>query len=124
MTHTMNTDFPDPQPGLNRRELFSWVQMGLGSAALTALFAEDGFVHAASVAGGTGDSPPHHAARAKRVINIILSGGLSQVESFDPKPQLDKHHGKPPSNTEGLQVSSGNVGLLRKSDFRFRQCGD
>ena len=124
MAHTMNTDFPDPQPTLNRRDLFSWVQMGLGSAALATLLAEDGVVQGAPAAGGTRGSPPHHAVRAKRVINIILSGGLSQVESFDSKPQLDKHHGKPPSNTEGVQVSSGNIGLLRKSDFRFRQYGD
>ena len=108
----MNTDSHERRLSLHRREFFSWVQMGLGSAALTALLAKDGLVQAALSAGGTADSLPHHGAPAKRVINIILSGGLSQVESFDPKPELDKHHGKPPSNTEGLQVSAGNIGLL------------
>ena len=34
-------------------------------------------------------------ARAKRVIFLFMNGGLSQVDSFDPKPMLDKYHGQP-----------------------------
>src|SRR5215210_6245187 len=37
----------------------------------------------------------HHPARAKRVIFLFMNGGLSQVDSFDPKPMLDKYHGQP-----------------------------
>ena len=36
-----------------------------------------------------------HPARAKRVIFLFMNGGLSQVDSFDPKPMLDKYHGQP-----------------------------
>ena len=39
--------------------------------------------------------PPHFAARAKRVIFLFMNGGWSQVDTFDPKPALDKHHGEP-----------------------------
>ena len=39
--------------------------------------------------------PPHFAARAKRVIFLFMNGGMSQVDTFDPKPVLDKHHGEP-----------------------------
>src|SRR6185436_5701730 len=37
----------------------------------------------------------HHPARAKHVIFLFMNGGLSQVDSFDPKPMLDKFHGQP-----------------------------
>src|SRR5262249_13176867 len=36
-----------------------------------------------------------HPARAKRIIFLFMNGGLSQVDSFDPKPMLDKYHGQP-----------------------------
>ena len=35
--------------------------------------------------------PPHFPAKAKRVINLFLNGGPSQVDTFDPKPMLDKY---------------------------------
>ena len=37
----------------------------------------------------------HHPAKAKHVIFLFMNGGLSQVDSFDPKPMLDKYHGQP-----------------------------
>lgn len=37
----------------------------------------------------------HHAPKAKHVIFLFMNGGLSQVDSFDPKPMLDKYHGQP-----------------------------
>src|SRR4051812_42727142 len=38
---------------------------------------------------------PHFPARAKHIIFLFLNGGLSQVDSLDPKPMLDKYDGKP-----------------------------
>ena len=37
----------------------------------------------------------HHPARAKHVIFLFMNGGVSQVDTFDPKPELDKYHGQP-----------------------------
>ncbi len=50
----------------------------------------DGSVQAAS----TESTRLHHPAKAKHVIHIFLSGGLSQVDTFDYKPELEKHHDK------------------------------
>ena len=49
---------------------------------------------------GNGGDPlapkaPHFPPKAKRVIYLFLNGGPSQVDTFDPKPMLDKYHGKP-----------------------------
>ena len=121
----------DPNPVINhlqstpcRREFFSWVNTGLAGAALAVLLREDRPLHAASVSGVSEDLLPHFPAVAKRVVHIVLSGGLSHVDSFDYKPKLTRHHGQSISNTEGLEVFFGKVGLLRQSDWEFRRCGD
>ena len=67
---------------------------------------------------------PTHEPPAKRIIHIVLCGGLSQVDSFDYKPDLEKLHGKSLVAEERPDVFFGQVGLLRKSDWRFRRHGD
>src|SRR5262249_8586045 len=66
---------------------------------------------------------PHHPPRAQRAIHICLCGGLSQVDSFDYKPALDKLHGRSLNTKERPDVFFGQVGLLRKSDWAFGQRG-
>ncbi|MEJ7608426.1 MAG: DUF1501 domain-containing protein [Bryobacteraceae bacterium] len=64
---------------------------------------------------------PHFKPKAKRVIFLFLNGGLSQVDSFDPKPVLTKRHGEPmPGEKIKTDRASGN---LMKSPFEFRRCG-
>ncbi len=66
----------------------------------------------------------HHKPRAKRVIFLFLNGGLSQVDSFDPKPALDKYHGKPLPG--GTIATERKTGTLLRSPFQFKkygQCG-
>lgn len=109
---------------LDRREWFDWVKCGLGGAALTTLLARDGKLRAATVASQAGDPPPHHPPKATRAIHICLTGGLSQIDSFDYKPQLAKQHGKPLVSDERPDVFFGQVGLLRKNDWPFRQRGE
>ena len=108
----------------DRRDFLSWVGNGLGTAALISLLRNEESLFAAPVKGGAGDAPPHHPAKAKRVIHICLTGGLSQVDSFDYKPALEKYHGKPLGGKERPDVFFGKVGLLRKSDWTFRQRGE
>jgi len=72
-----------------RRRLLSDTGMGLTGLALTSLLFQDGEAVAAQ-----GYPGPHHAPKAKSVIWIFLIGGLSHLESFDPKPALTRYGGK------------------------------
>ena len=66
----------------------------------------------------------HHPARAKHVIFLFMNGGLSQVDSFDPKPMLDKYHGQPLPG--GTVATERKTGALMRSPFTFKkygQCG-
>ena len=94
-------------------------QKGLGGIALASLMLRD--AAAAPVPGEASDRPPHHPARAKRAIQIFLQGGLSQVDSFDYKPELERLHGKPPP--QDAQGFMGRVGRLHKAHFTFRKRG-
>jgi hypothetical protein len=109
---------------LDRREWFSWVKHGLGAAAVTSLLSRDGRIRAATVPSQAADPPPHHPAKATRAIHICLTGGLSQVDTFDYKPELERLHGKTLSSDERPDVFFGKIGLLRKSDWAFRQRGE
>jgi len=109
----------------NRRDFLSWTGHGLGSAALASLMLADGFAaHAGSTLPQAQDPWPHHPAPAKRVIHICACGGVSQVDSFDYKPALEKYHGQKYGGIDGADVFFGKIGLLRKSDWEFRQRGD
>lgn len=120
MTSFLESNVPDT---LNRRDLLTWTGGGLGSIALASLLASDRTVRAAGVPGEADDPPPHFPARARRVIHICLCGGLSQVDSFDYKPELAEFHGKSLAASERPDVFFGKVGLLRQSDWKFRQRG-
>jgi hypothetical protein len=68
--------------------------------------------------------PLHHSATAKRVIFIHVHGGLSQVDSFDYKPELERMDGKPyPGRKPTVTFSNGDLGLLKKSFATFKQHG-
>ena len=69
------------------------VGMGFTGLALGALLQQDGIVRARE-AWTPPSGKPHHAPRAKTVIWVFLSGGYSQMETFDPKPALNKYAGK------------------------------
>ncbi|HVX14960.1 MAG TPA: DUF1501 domain-containing protein [Pirellulales bacterium] len=107
----------------SRRDFFSWVGAGLGTAALFQLLSRDRPAQAA-VSGEADDPPPHTPPKAKRAIHIFLCGGLSHVDSFDYRPELEKLHGQPLPSGEKPDVFFGQVGLLRKSDWAFRQRGE
>ena len=64
----------------------------------------------------------HHAAKAKHVIFCFMSGGVSHVDSFDPKPRLERDHGKPmPFPIERTQFN--NNGSIMASPFKFTPAG-
>src|SRR4051794_27933412 len=82
-------------PGPTRRGFLADAGMGFVGLALGAMLHRDGVVRADPVTDWTRpDGQPHFAPRAKRVIWLMMRGGVSHLESFDPKPELTRHAGK------------------------------
>lgn len=77
----------------SRRAFLADVGMGFTGLALGAMLAEDGVLRADAPSAGPPDGQPHFAPKAKSVIWIFLSGGYSHVETFDPKPALNRYGG-------------------------------
>jgi hypothetical protein len=77
---------------MNRRTFLADVGLGFTGLALGAMLHRDGF--ASQEHWSPPDGKPHHPPKAKSVIWVFLSGGVSQLESFDPKPALTKYAGK------------------------------
>jgi hypothetical protein len=113
---------------LNRREALCRIGGGFGMMAFAGLVGEsivrasgpEAFEQDGSIAPRKLD----HPARAKRVIFLFMNGGLSQVDSFDPKPMLDKYHGQPLPG--GDVATERKTGALMRSPFTFKkygQCG-
>ena len=88
--------------GLTRRETLQRMGTGLGVLGLAGLLADQGAL-GIEAGSSVSDKPlapraPHFQPRAKHVIHLFMNGGPSQVDTFDPKPALDKYHGqRPPS---------------------------
>jgi len=110
--------------GLSRRELLQRAGMGLGGVALASLLGSD------SPAADPATGGLHHAAKARRVIFLFQSGGPSQIDLFDHKPELKRMHGQqlPESIRKGqrLTAMSGNQASLPLvgSPFKFKQHGE
>ncbi|HEV3345320.1 MAG TPA: DUF1501 domain-containing protein [Pirellulales bacterium] len=115
---------------LSRRKLLAEATLGFGSLALAHLLARDGCLAATSAslgdpAGGLDLRPrrSHFPARATSVIMLLQVGGPSQVDLFDPKPELSRRNGQThPGDVETLQNGSADKKLMA-SPFRFRQHG-
>ena len=76
----------------SRRAFLSHTGLGFGSLALGAMLHRDGF--ASKEHWMAPDGRPHFPPKAKSVIWLFMNGGVSQMESFDPKPMLNKYAGK------------------------------
>jgi hypothetical protein len=111
---------------LNRRRFFERVSGCLCGAALTYLLGRDQ-VRASASPPGLEPGPPHFPARARSVIHLFMNGGPSQMDLFDPKPVLDKHHGQPYFDKIAGEVEFiKDAGALMRSPFQFArhgQCG-
>ena len=106
-----------PPPLPSRREFLDWGTHGLAATALAALVHDE----SRPAAAGEPAAPPQ---RARRVIHICLVGGLSHIDSFDPKPALERLHGTKLSTTEKPDIFFGQMGLLRQADWKFRPRGE
>src|ERR1043166_8815146 len=110
---------------ITRREALCRVGNGFGMMAFAGMVAES--LARAGVQAPDGSiavGVPHHAPKAKRIIFLYMNGGLSQVDSFDPKPALEKYHGQPMPG--GSVATERKTGTLLRSPFKFKkygQCG-
>src|SRR5579871_6628467 len=82
-------------PAITRRELLARTGTGLGVLGLAGLLADDARA-AAPAANPLAPKPGHFPPRAKHLIHLFMNGGPSQVDTFDPKPALEKYHGQQP----------------------------
>jgi uncharacterized protein DUF1501 len=113
---------------VTRRDALCRIGNGFGMLAFASLVGES-LTRAAGLDGFSQDGAIEprkldHPARAKRVVFLFMNGGLSQVDSFDPKPMLDKYHGQPLPG--GAIATERKTGALMRSPFAFKkygQCG-
>jgi len=107
--------------GMERRGFFR--SLAAGSVLVPALASRMAAETAASATGGLAARPPLRAAKAKRVIFLYMSGGVSHVESWDPKPSLLRDHGKTVSVDE-FQGRKGDFKMFAKRpQWAFRPHG-
>src|SRR5262245_46979664 len=97
---------------LTRRDALCRMGGGFGMMAFAGMVGE-------SLARAQETGKPHHTPKAKRVIFLFMNGGLSQVDSFDPKPMLDKYHGQPLPG--GSIATERKTGSLMRSPFTFKK---
>ena len=121
----MNEHFPTQLP-LSRREMLRRCGTGFGMMALGSLMDGSGLLTPSIKAAGQVALPlaprsPHFAPKAKRVVHLFMNGGPSQVDTFDPKPALDRFHGKPlPLNNLRTERKTG---AAMRSPFKFKRHG-
>jgi hypothetical protein len=84
--------------------------MGVGLIGLAGVLADDAHAHG-----------PHFPPKAKRLVHLFMNGGPSHIDTFDPKPLLEKYHGKPLPGPN-LRTERKTAGAMR-SPFQFRRYG-
>ena len=124
--------FASPHAGFcSRRDFLCRTGSGAGIIGLASLLADSGLLgssaHAASPAEARNPlapKKPHFPVKAKSVIWLFMNGGQSQVDTWDPKPELTRRDGV---ELKGFDKDTGfftdQVGPLLKSPFDFRQYG-
>src|SRR5918995_5340430 len=110
----------------SRRDMLIRCANGFGALALAGLLGDPAFgrvlANAPEETGPLTPRPPHFPARARSVIFLYMDGGPSQVDTFDPKPRLDREHGKP-IGVKTHPTQFNNVGNVLRSPWKFRQHG-
>src|SRR5436190_1183660 len=107
----------------SRRDLLGRLGGGLANIALLDLLNRSGLAAAKSP---LAPKPQHFPAKAKAVISIFCYGGVSQVDTFDPKPELLKRQGEKMTGVGNVVATMGTPGGLMPSPWQFKkygQCG-
>jgi len=120
----------NPLPPLNRRDALHRIGAGFGTLGLAEMLSGSPQTlraadsnPATDLASSLGAKPPHFAPKAKRVIQLFMPGGPSQVDTFDHKPLIAKHRGQRPRLVNRKSLRNTKNGLF-PSPFGFRQYGE
>ena len=111
---------------LTRRDALLRCGMGMGGVGLAGLLGEIGFLAPPANAGrldALAPKTPHFAPKAKRVIHLFMNGGPSHVDTFDPKPMLQKYHGRALPVIDKYRKTVSRIGGAMQSPFRFEKYG-
>ncbi len=117
---------------ISRRDFLFEAGSGVSGMALIDLLSQDGLINdkpgvCSEQQGFPGSpnlpKPPHFKPRAKSVISLFMSGGVSHLDTFDYKPALLKYHGMPLEGKGEIRVRQGYPGPLMKSPYSFKQYG-
>lgn len=120
---------PHPHDGslqaeLGRRDFFARMSTGITGAALMHLLGQDSRANTATETPNLLPRRTHHEPSAKACIHLFMNGGPSQMDLFDPKPELDKHHGEAYFDKIAGEVENvKDAGALMRSPFKFAQHG-
>ena len=113
------------EAALSRRQLLRRTACGFGHVALLAMFEQCSAALAGDDSRLTNSlalHPPQYAGKAKRIIFLFMHGGVSHIDTFDPKPKLDEMDGKPlPFQAPRQFAETGN---LMRSPWQFHRCGE
>ena len=105
---------------LSRREALLRSGTGFGSLALAGLMSNESNAEVGKL-DPLAPKQAHYPSKAKHVVHLFMNGGPSQVDTFDPKPMLDKYHGKPLPETN-LRTER-KTGAAMRSPFKFKKYG-
>src|SRR5919202_5756673 len=94
-----------PRRGIHRRTFLADLGMGFTGLALAAMLHRDGYASEGQ-AWSPPDGRPHFPPKAKSVIWLFMNGGVSHLETFDPKPALDRYAGKTIAETPYKDVQN------------------
>ncbi len=113
-----------PAGRLSRRQVLLDAGSGFASLALASLLAREGAAADSASASNRLPGPGlHHPARAKRVIQLFMSGAASQCDTFDYKPELIRRHGQPFDPGGTVELFQSAPGTWMKSPWGWKQHG-
>lgn len=106
----------------SRRDFVRQLGSGFGGIALAHLLGQSGLLADVPKPRADLNGGIHHKARVKRVLQLFMNGGVSQMDTFDYKPELEKRHGQ--KVDFGIQAAATSVpGNVMKSPFTWKQHG-
>ncbi|MBJ7305725.1 MAG: DUF1501 domain-containing protein, partial [Gemmataceae bacterium] len=111
----------------SRRNFILKSGAGFAAIPLASILGRDGFFKSQAVAlessTGLQNPAPHFSKKAKHCVFLFMNGAPSQVDTFDHKPALDKHHGKPYAGKTKVGSNGRAIGYLMRSPFEFNRYG-
>ena len=108
---------------VSRRDALRQMGAGMGAIGLAGMLGQDSLAAAGTPVNPLAPRKPHFPAKAKRIIQLFMPGGPSQVDTFDYKPMLAKHAGQRPDMVNRKTLRNTKMGLM-PSPFGFKRYGE